>query len=158
MHGMQRSLSYYNLLVLHGPVDLVVVACAQIDHDVLVAEEEHDGAGIVQLVHLVEVRHLGDVHQVDHTEVLHLPPIGAHVNLSRMNSMDHLRIEMVRNLERKQGIFPDLHKILPVFRIRIESGFNGSVSGSGKAKMTHKNREKNKKFHVLKSWMFSFEG
>ena len=38
----------------------------------LVAEEEHDGAGVVQLVHLVEVRHLRDVHQVDDAEVLHL--------------------------------------------------------------------------------------
>ncbi len=109
MHGMQRSLSYYNLLVLHGPVDLVVVAGAQIDHDVLVAEEEHDGAGIVELVHLIEVRHLCDVHQVDHTEVLHLPPIGAHVNLSRMVSMDH-SVEL-RNL----------HK---TFQIRISTKIN----------------------------------
>ena len=30
------------LLVLDGPVDLVVVARAQINHHVLVAEEEHD--------------------------------------------------------------------------------------------------------------------
>jgi hypothetical protein len=30
----------------------------QVDHDVLVAEEEHRGAGVVQLVHGVEVRHL----------------------------------------------------------------------------------------------------
>ncbi len=43
------------LLVLHRPVDLVVVAGAQIDHDVSVAEEEHDGARVVQFVHLVEV-------------------------------------------------------------------------------------------------------
>lgn len=28
------------LLVLHGPVDLVVVACAQVNHDVLVPEKE----------------------------------------------------------------------------------------------------------------------
>jgi hypothetical protein len=32
-----------------------------------------------------------------------------------------------------------------------------SESGSRRAKMTHKNR-KNKKFYVLKCWMFSFEG
>jgi hypothetical protein len=46
---------FANLLVFHCPIDLIVVSCAQIDHDVLVAEEEHDGTRIVQLVHLVEV-------------------------------------------------------------------------------------------------------
>jgi hypothetical protein len=47
-----------------------------------------------------------------------------------------------------------------VFRIRTGSGFNqvsGSVSGSRRAKKTHKNT-KIMKFHVLKCWMFSFEG
>ena len=43
------------LLVLHGPVDLVVVSGAEIDHHVLVPEEEHDRARVVQLVHLVEI-------------------------------------------------------------------------------------------------------
>ena len=38
----------------------------------MLPEEEHDGAGVVELVHLVEVWHLGDVHQVDHHEVLAL--------------------------------------------------------------------------------------
>ena len=60
------------LLVLQRPVDLVVVARAQIDHDVLVPVEEHGGARVVQLVHLVEVGHLRDVHQVAHGKVLHL--------------------------------------------------------------------------------------
>ena len=60
------------LLVLQRPVDLVVVTRAQIDHDVLVPVEEHGGAGVVQLVHLVEVWHLSDVHQVAHSKVLHL--------------------------------------------------------------------------------------
>ena len=46
------------LLVVERPGDLVVVARAQVDHDVLVAEEEHHRAGVVQLVHVVEVRHL----------------------------------------------------------------------------------------------------
>ena len=49
------------LLILHGPVDLVVVPRPQIDHDVLVAEEEHDGAGVVEFVHLVKVRHLRNI-------------------------------------------------------------------------------------------------
>ena len=43
------------LLVLHGPVYFVVVTGAQIDHDVLVAKEEHNRAGVIQLVHFVEV-------------------------------------------------------------------------------------------------------
>lgn len=46
------------LLVVEGPGDLVVVTGAEIDHDVLVSEEEHHGAGVVQLVHVVEVGHL----------------------------------------------------------------------------------------------------
>jgi hypothetical protein len=40
------------------------------------------------------------------------------------------------------------------FRIRIPDP--DSESGSRKANMIHKNR-KNKKFHVLKCWMFSFK-
>ncbi|CAN8008174.1 unnamed protein product, partial [Ixodes pacificus] len=63
VHGLYDV--HHLLLVLQGPVDLVVVARAQVDHDVLVAEEEHDRAWVVQFVHLVEVRHLRDVHQVD---------------------------------------------------------------------------------------------
>lgn len=43
-----------------------------IDHIASSPEEEHDGAGVVQLIHLVEVRHFGDVHQVDDCKVLHL--------------------------------------------------------------------------------------
>jgi len=43
------------LLVLHRPIDLVVVAGAEIDHDMLVAEEEHDSARVLKLVHLAKV-------------------------------------------------------------------------------------------------------
>ena len=60
------------LLVLQHPLDLVVVARAQVDHHVLVSEEEHEGALVVELVHLVEVGHLIDVAEVDDGEVLHL--------------------------------------------------------------------------------------
>lgn len=38
------------LLVLQGPVDFVVVAGAKIDHYVLVAEEKHHCAWVVQLI------------------------------------------------------------------------------------------------------------
>jgi len=49
-----------------------------------------------------------------------------------------------------------------LIRFRIESGFDqvkGSVSASGsrRTKITNKNG-KNKKFLVLKCWMFSLEG
>ncbi len=47
-----------------------------------------------------------------------------------------------------------------VVRIRIGIGFNqvcGYRSGSRRAKITHKNCKK-LRFHVLKCWMFSFEG
>jgi hypothetical protein len=46
------------LLVIEAPVDVVVVARAEIHHEVFVAVEEHDSDGVVQLVHLVEVRDL----------------------------------------------------------------------------------------------------
>ena len=57
------------LLVLESPVDLVVVPGAKINHNVLVPEEEHDGGRVVELVHGVEIRDLGDVHQVNHSKV-----------------------------------------------------------------------------------------
>lgn len=90
---------YHLLLVLDDPVDLVVVTGAQIDHDVFVSgrektitklsqtgvrlillqrlhrappEKEHDGAGVVQLVHLVEIRHFCDVHQINDSKILYL--------------------------------------------------------------------------------------
>ncbi len=43
------------LAVLNGPIYFVIVACSQINHDVLVAKEEHDGAWIIQFVHFVEI-------------------------------------------------------------------------------------------------------
>lgn len=52
------------LLVCHGPVDLVIVTRPKIDHDVLVSEEKHNRARIVQLVHRVEIRHLRNVDKV----------------------------------------------------------------------------------------------
>lgn len=38
------------LLILQGPVDLVVVSGAQINHDVFVAEEEHHRARVIQFI------------------------------------------------------------------------------------------------------------
>lgn len=37
----------------------------------LVAEKEHTGAGVVQLVHGVEIRHLPDIHQINHCKVFY---------------------------------------------------------------------------------------
>lgn len=67
-----NSFDYVNhlLLVVEGPIDLVIVTGAQVHHDVLVPEEEHHSAGIVQLVHGVKVWHFRDIDQVDTTIVL----------------------------------------------------------------------------------------
>jgi hypothetical protein len=59
------------LLVLQNPVQLVVVSCSEITHHVFVAEEEHDGHGIVELVHLVEIGDLVQIADVDDGEVLY---------------------------------------------------------------------------------------
>lgn len=48
--GIACIQGFPHLLVGHGPVDLVVVTRPQIDHDVLVAEEEHQRARVVQLI------------------------------------------------------------------------------------------------------------
>ncbi|CAD0203491.1 unnamed protein product [Chrysodeixis includens] len=60
------------LLVFQRPVDLVVVAGAQIYHNVLVAEEEHHRAGVIQLVHFIKVWYFSDIHEVYNGEVLDL--------------------------------------------------------------------------------------
>lgn len=70
IHGLHNI--NHLLLVLQSPVDLVIVTGAKINHDVLVPEEEHAGARVIQLVHLVEVWHLCDVDQVDDSKVLDL--------------------------------------------------------------------------------------
>jgi uncharacterized 2Fe-2S/4Fe-4S cluster protein (DUF4445 family) len=59
------------LFILQHPVQLVVVSCAKITHHVLVAEEEHKRDGIVKFVHLVEVRNLVEIANVDDSEVFH---------------------------------------------------------------------------------------
>jgi hypothetical protein len=51
------------------------------------------------------------------------------------------------------GLEPAANNVISVSDPDQESGF-----GSRRAKMTHRNRKKITKFHVLKRWMFSFEG
>lgn len=93
------------MFVVERPVDLVVVARAQVDHDVLVAEEEHDGARVIELVHRVEVRHLRDVHHVDHRKVLdvlgdaaeHLVHLHARRVVVVAEAHDHHAVALVQN-------------------------------------------------------------
>jgi hypothetical protein len=59
------------LLILQDPVQLVVVSCSEITHHVFVAEEEHDGHGIVELVHLVEIGDLVQITDVDDFVLAH---------------------------------------------------------------------------------------
>ncbi len=60
------------LLILQYPVKLIVVSGAKVTHHVLVAEEEHNGARVVELVHSVEVRDLIDIAEVNGGEILDL--------------------------------------------------------------------------------------
>ena len=60
------------LLILKNPFDLVVVTSTQIDHHVFVSEEEHEGARVVEFVHLVEVGDRVDVAEVDDSKVANL--------------------------------------------------------------------------------------
>lgn len=58
------------LFVFERPRHFVVVSSAEVDHDMAISEEKHDGARIVQLVHRIKVRYLLDVHHVEDCEVL----------------------------------------------------------------------------------------
>ena len=57
------------LLAVDGPVDFVIIACAKIDHNMLVSVEKHNSARIIELVHFVKVGHLSRVDQVHHGKV-----------------------------------------------------------------------------------------
>lgn len=59
------------LLILQHPVQLIIISRPEIAHHVLVPEEEHQRHSIVELVHLLEVRHLVDIADVDDGEVLY---------------------------------------------------------------------------------------
>ncbi len=58
------------LLILQYPVELIVVSRPEIAHHVLVAEEEHERHWIVQFIHLLEVRDLVKIANVDYCEIL----------------------------------------------------------------------------------------
>lgn len=59
------------LWIFNRPSDLVVVTRAQIDHNVLVLEEEHNREGVIELVHLVKVGYFFDIYNVDHCKILY---------------------------------------------------------------------------------------
>lgn len=48
----------YNEALIHLLTHLIIVTCPQINHNMLVAEEEHEGTFIIQLIHDIEIRHL----------------------------------------------------------------------------------------------------
>ena len=73
--------SIAQLILLLLPVPRSIIMCLFLKPQVVIIqgeqvfvrpEEEHDGAGVVELVHLVEVGHLRDVDEVDHNKVLTL--------------------------------------------------------------------------------------
>jgi hypothetical protein len=65
------GLNYINqlLLILQHPIQLIIIARAEITHHVFIAEEKHQRHRVVQLVHLLEVRHLVEVAHVHDREV-----------------------------------------------------------------------------------------
>ena len=58
------------LLILQHPIQLVIISCPEIAHHVFVAEEEHDGTRVVELVHGFEIGNFIEVAEVDGAEVL----------------------------------------------------------------------------------------
>lgn len=53
------------LFILQHPVELVIIPSSKITHDMFVPEEKHNGAWIIKLIHLVEVRDAINVANVD---------------------------------------------------------------------------------------------
>lgn len=60
------------LRLFEDPVDLIIVAGAGVDHDVLVAIEEHQSHLVVELVHGVEIRYFSNIHDIKGDEVAEL--------------------------------------------------------------------------------------
>jgi hypothetical protein len=57
------------LLFCDCKINLIVVACAKVDLNMLVAPEKHDGTWIIELIHGVEIRHQGVIDSVDYGKV-----------------------------------------------------------------------------------------
>lgn len=59
------------LLILQHPVQLIIVARAEIAHHMLIAKKEHERHRVVELIHLFKIRHLIQVADVENREVFH---------------------------------------------------------------------------------------
>lgn len=60
------------LFILQDPVQFIIIPRTKITHHMFIPEEEHDGDGVVQLIHLVEIRHFVDIAKIDDSEVFDL--------------------------------------------------------------------------------------
>lgn len=58
------------LLVLQHPIQFVVITRPKITHHMFIPKEEHDGARVVEFVHLLEIGHLVQIAEVDDGKVL----------------------------------------------------------------------------------------
>ena len=58
------------MLIVHGPVNLIVVTRSEVNHYVFVSEEKHDRAWVIELIHGVEVRDLLYINAIDYSKVL----------------------------------------------------------------------------------------
>ncbi len=58
------------LFVLKWPSHFVVVSSSEINHNMSVPEEKHYCAGIIQLIHGVEVRHFVNVDHIKYSKLL----------------------------------------------------------------------------------------
>ena len=57
------------LRFFENPVDLIIISCAGIDHDVFVSVEEHECHLIIELIHGVEIGYLGDIGDIESDKV-----------------------------------------------------------------------------------------
>lgn len=57
------------LLVFNRPIYFVVISGAQINHNVLVSEEKHHCAWVVEFVHFVKIWHPCDINQIKHRKI-----------------------------------------------------------------------------------------
>lgn len=58
------------LLIFQNPIQLIIVSRPKITHHVFISKEEHDGARVVELVHLLEIGHLVQIAEVNYGKVL----------------------------------------------------------------------------------------
>lgn len=72
-------------------------------------EKEHDGAGVVQLVHLIEIRHFCDVHQVNDSKILYLEKkvnICSPTQSERQNKKSSGKLKLQNTFDRFLVILP----------------------------------------------------